>query len=201
MNKLAQFTALAIAAALIAAGAARAQDLSTTFSSGSKQVLIGSDTQWQAENPFSDSPVLHLTPKPGVQAAKVTITEGTRTTIYTARKIDYWSASGALYMAGAARIERGDEYIAGPISIDYQPQNLKMIATGDKKSPAIIRYLPPTGMKIYTEAVEFLFAFEKEGDANRVKSITPVDQIQTILGDEAVTAGLPIDRQLSGPKN
>ncbi|MBZ0258405.1 hypothetical protein K8I31_20220, partial [bacterium] len=40
-----------------------AQDLSTSFSTGNGDVFIGEDTEWEADDPFSDAPILNLRAK------------------------------------------------------------------------------------------------------------------------------------------
>ncbi|MBI1389282.1 MAG: hypothetical protein GC154_12625 [bacterium] len=176
------FTTIALAAvitpAVLAQDAPQAQapapDLSTTFTSGSKEVVIGNDTEWQADDPFSETPVLHLKPKEGVKYASVTITDGTEVTKYTAKKIRYAVGSEALLMEEDARIERGKQLIAGSVSIEYLPEKLIMTVKGTKKAPAEIRYIPPKGLQMHSRAPEFHIAFVKAGDDVVVKTITPV---------------------------
>lgn len=148
-----------------------AQDLSTSFSTGNGDVFVGDDTEWEAEDPFSDAPVLNLRPKEGVAVAKAILTEGTHTTVYTAKKIRYELATEKFLLEGDAKIQRGDEYLSGPVKIDYDPDKLIMILLGTEKEPAQILYLPPGKDKISTKSVEFTFIFEKKGEDKEVVRI------------------------------
>lgn len=149
-----------------------AQDLSTSFSTGNGDVFIGEDTEWEAEDPFSDAPILNLRAKEGMAVAKATLIEGTRTTVYTAKTIRYALATEEFLLEGDAKIQRGDEFLSGPTQIKYDPAKLIMILAGTDKNPAQILYNPPKQAKIFSEAETFTFRFKKTGEDKELVSIS-----------------------------
>ncbi len=166
-----QFSSLFLLFITLSSAPMLAQDLSTSFSTDSGDVFIGEDTEWEAEDPFSDAPVLNLRAKEGMSVAKATLVEGTNTTIYTANTIRYELATERFLLEGDAKIQRGDEYLSGPVKIQYDPDKLFMVLVGSDKNPAQIFYNPPEQAKIFSEAVEFTFKFKL---VNKHKELTSI---------------------------
>ncbi|MDP8242521.1 MAG: hypothetical protein P9L94_00460 [Candidatus Hinthialibacter antarcticus] len=175
-----------------------AQDLSTSFSTGNGDVFIDEDTEWEAEDPFSDAPILNLSPKEGMAVAKATLVEGTRTTIYTAKKIRYALATEEFLLEGDAKIQRGDEYLSGPEKIQYDPKKLIMILVGTPKTPAQILYNPPNQDKVFAKSVEFTFRFTMNGKDKELTSIKTKGNQGSRMGESVQFPKDAVPRKASG---
>lgn len=159
-----------------------AQDLSTSFSTGNGDVFIGEDTEWEADDPFSDAPILNLRAKEGYAVAKATLVEGTRSTVYTAKKIRYELATEKFLLEGDAKIQRGDEFLAGPVKIDYDPVKLVMNLVGTDKEPAQVVYTPAGKKKVFAKSVQFIFLFEKNGEDKDLVNIKTIGNQGSNMG-------------------
>lgn len=177
---------------------AAAQDLTTTISTSGGEVIIEDDSNLQVDDPFSENPVLILTPKADFERARAMIQNGTEITTYLGERIRYHAATDAFLLEGNGRIERGQDFLEGPTRIEYIPDENIMRLVGNEANPAQFSVITQDRRNIaVAREIHFLFE-EVEGD-RELKRIVTVDTQSARMVPGNYEASAPLMRKMSGP--
>lgn len=172
-QSLTVFLALCVAQMLLASSSG-AQDMMTTITTGGGEVRINNETNTlEMDDPFSDTPVLTLTPKAGHEVARALIVDGTSETIYEAQRIRYETENDAFLLEGDGLIERGADRLVGPTKIEYLPDDGVLLILGERENPAEIR-MEKGERTFHSRAPGFQIELETIHDLETVRTLKQI---------------------------
>ncbi len=166
-----------------------------------KDIQIGGETELEMADPLTKAAKYILTPKTGASRAHVQIKEGAELSHLFAKTITYYPSTERFYLNGQGRIERGEDFMSGPIRIDYNPSRNQMILVGSENNPSEIQFSREDGTPIHTKSVGYTLLFDTTGKLQNIKSKGQISSIVLLPGEKkAPVAKEPLRRKLSGPK-
>ncbi|MDX9753768.1 MAG: hypothetical protein RBU29_07385 [bacterium] len=167
---------------------------------GGDEIELGKDSTWSIENPLSSSPDFILTPQAGAPIAHLIVKKASEETHYYAKKILYSVETERVSLEGEARVVKGEDYMYGPVKIQFQPDKNMLIVEGTNENPALILYSYENG-KFYSESKGFQFTFETKNGKRELKKFQPIagGHLQSRFYDNK-TFPTTLMRKLSPPK-
>jgi len=125
------------------------------------------------DNPLSNNLVFNIFPpkdQPG-GLAKARVSDGSKVTELSAKKIIFKLSSEAFLLETSATIIQGEDVLKGPVKIEYNPEELVMTTTGTIEQPATFSFNKEGGEQGFVRCKEMQFIFEMQNGNRVLKSM------------------------------
>ena len=174
------------------------------FTLPSGEIIDGeTDTTFFVEDPLSKSIKVTFTPKEGYQTAHLIMRKNGEVTHFYAKKIFYSDETQELLLEENAHIKKADNYMTGPVKIQFFPEKNVLMAYGNSKQPAVVNYMTEDKRKLYSVSEAFQFTFVMKDGKRELKEFHPMDNMHessTITIKKSGAAPKEVKRKISPPK-